>query len=255
MTQLAPKVNSFQYSKLRILGKAQLYNNTCSAVSWWDFWGLRNPDNSLASTVQPAHTFGTPGVEYLVNSYSISGSSVTLWSLTDPLGYPNLTRVGVPVGSYSLPPYASQCGGGIPIHTGDARLLNAIYRNGVIWTVHTVQCDNGSRSCIRLLRINPTGPTVLDDFAWGMTGYFYYYPAVMLDASNNIYVVFNRSSTSECVGIRYTGRLSSEPANYLQPSAQLKGGVANYVRLDPSGRNRWGDYSGVSIDAGDPSRV
>jgi hypothetical protein len=245
--------NLFQYSKLRILGKAQLYNNTCGVVNWWDFWGLTNPDGTFAFTVQPVHTFGTPGVEYLVNSRWMGGNDVTLWSLTDPLGYPSLTRVSVPVGSYNPPPNASQCGGGAPIHTGDARLLNAIYRSGVIWTTHTVRCSDVS--CMRLLRINPSGPTVLDDFVSGQSGYFYYYPAVMVDSSDNIYVVFNRSSASECVGIRYTGRLSSEPANYLQPSAQLKGGVASYERFDPWGRNRWGDYSGISIDAGDPNRV
>lgn len=74
----------FQYSKLRILGKAQLYNNTCGAVSWWDFWGLRNPDNSYAFTVQAAHTFGTPGVEYLVNSLSLGAVSSLYGRLLTP---------------------------------------------------------------------------------------------------------------------------------------------------------------------------
>lgn len=248
----------FKYSKLRILDKRQLYNNTCGRVRWRDFWNLKNTDGSQAFTVQPAHTFGTPGVEYLINSNSTSGSSVTLWSLINPLTSPRLTRVSVRVGSYRLPPHADQCGGATPIHTGDARLLNAVYRNGSLWTAHTIACpSDSSKACLRLIRIAPRGPTVLDDFAFGNppAGFYYYYPAVMTDGSDNVYVVFNRSSSSECVGIRYTGRLSSEPPNTLQGSAELKGGLGSYVRSDDRDRNRWGDYSGIAPDPVDTRSV
>ncbi|HEV8713400.1 MAG TPA: hypothetical protein VGX03_11290, partial [Candidatus Binatia bacterium] len=244
----------FQYVKLRIAGKAQLYNNMCASVSWRDFWNLADTDGTAAFTVQPAFTFGTPGVEYLINSRSSSGSSVTLWSLTNPLSAsPTLTRVDVPVGSYSLPPNASQCGGATALDTGDARLLNAVYRNGSLWTTHTIA--SGSESRARYLRIDPSGPTVLEDFAFGSSGFFYYYPALMIDGADNVYTVFNRSSASECVGIRYAGRLSTDPAGTLQESGPLQNGVASYEQLDNSGRNRWGDYSGIAPDPADPGKV
>jgi hypothetical protein len=238
---------SFQYTKLRILGKTQLYNNTCGSVTWWDFWNLTNPDGSLAFSVKPAHTYGNPGVEYLVNSRSGYGSSITLWSLTNPLGTPpSLSRVDIPVATYSAPPNANQCSNATPINTGDARLLNAIYRGGFLWTAHTIAWGAYSRA--RYLRIEPGTSGVLDDFAFGLDGYFYYYPAIADDAEGNIYTVFNRSSADECVGIRYSGRPSSDPPNTFQGSALLQGGQASYVRTDGSGRNRWGDYSGISPD-------
>lgn len=152
---------SFQYVKLRILGKAQLYNNTCGPVSWWDFWNLTNTDDTKAFTVQPVHTFGVPGVEYLINSRSGSGNSVTLWSLTNPLGSPpTLTKENVPVGSYSLPPDAQQLGVATRINTGDARMLNAIYRNGSVYTAHSISWNGGTESRARYLRIDPAGLTV-----------------------------------------------------------------------------------------------
>src|SRR5205807_4358286 len=74
---------NFAYAKVRVLNKAPLLSGGTAA--WHDFVKLQNADGSLAFTVQPCHTNGAPGVEYLVNSYFGSASSakqLTLWSLT-----------------------------------------------------------------------------------------------------------------------------------------------------------------------------
>jgi hypothetical protein len=42
----------FQYVKLRILNKSELYSG--SVLRSHDFWNLRNPDSSIAFTLQPA---------------------------------------------------------------------------------------------------------------------------------------------------------------------------------------------------------
>jgi hypothetical protein len=68
-------------------------------------------------------------------------------------------------------------------------------------------------------------------------------------------MVFSRSGAAEFASIRYTGRKAAEPFGTLQPSALLKAGTANYVKLDGLGRNRWGDYAGVGSDPADPLRV
>lgn len=46
----------------------------------------------------------------------------------------------------------------------------------------------------------------------------------------------------------YTGRRSTDALGALQASTALKAGAASYVKLDNSGRNRWGDYNGVASD-------
>src|SRR5262249_13716992 len=79
----------------------------------------------------------------------------------------------------------------------------------------------------------------------------YCYPAVMPDANGNMTVVFCRSGASIFASISYSGRHSSDPPGTLQGSAQLKVGLSHYQKVDNSGRNRWGDYSGIAIDPND----
>jgi hypothetical protein len=252
----------YQYTKLRILGKSQLYSNTCGGVSWWDFWNLQYAGGGTAFTVHPAHTFGAPGAEYLVASRSGSGSGVTLFTLTNPLGSPpTLTNANVATQSYSLPPTAEQCLNATRINTGDSRLLNAVYRAGRLSTAHTSTCPSDtSKSCVHLLEINPaTAAATYDAFygAW-TTGWYYYYPAIMPDQSGNLHLVFNRSrsnadTSAGCVELRQSGKLASETA--IQASAGLKAGTSSYVSIDSYNRNRWGDYSGIAPDPVDADAV
>jgi len=136
---------SFEYAKLRILYKSELYwVGSGGALSWWDFWNFTNADASTAFTLKPAHTFGTPGVEYFVNTHSGGGSSVTLWALTNPLGTPpTMTRQAtVSIGTYTAPPNAAQPGVSDPtdyIHTFDCRTQDVQYRNGHLYTAYNDQ--------------------------------------------------------------------------------------------------------------------
>ncbi len=249
--------NAFQYAKLRFLPKASLYNTSCPGLQWWDFWDLRNANNSRAFTIQPAHSYFGSNTDYLVNTTSSgSGSQLTLWravnnSSSNP--QPTLTRAAtINVSSYSAPPDAQQPGTSTRIETGDARLLNAIWRGGGLWTAHTISCtwsgDSTTRSCLRWYQLNPGAGNVLQSGTFGAPGFHYYYPAITADPSNNAWLVFNRSSSTEFAGIRYTGRNSTTPPNSLQGSAQLRAGQGCYVRLDTRNRNRWGDYNGAAWD-------
>lgn len=244
--------------KLRILPKAQLYDPTCPSVTYTDLWDLRDPDfpDVRVATVRPAVTFGSPGVEYLINDSPFStGTTMTLWSLASPLDpTPTLTAVNVPVTQRSSPPDADQLGGStILVSVGGSRVRNLVYRNGSVWTAHSVADASGAYARARYVRIDVTGPTLLEDVAFGRDDCWLYYPAVTADASDNMTMVYNQSCTDEYIGIRYTGR---RPADIgLRPSELLKGGEANYVKDLGSGRNRWGDYSGIAVDPVDPTRV
>jgi hypothetical protein len=244
--------------KVRILPKAQLYDPTCPAVTYTDFWDLRDPDfpDVKVATVRPAVTFGSPGVEYLINDSPFStGTTMTLWTLADPLGpAPALSAVNVPVAQRSSPPNADQLGGSsILVSVGGARVRNVVYRNGSVWTAHSVADASGSYARARYVRIDVTGPTLLEDVAFGRDGCWLYYPAITTDINDNMTMVYNQSCTDEYIGIRYTGRRQSDVE--LRPSAELKAGEANYVKDFGSGRNRWGDYSGIAVDPVDPTRV
>jgi PKD repeat protein len=259
----------FVYSKIRIIPKSELYG-PCISPSYTDFWDLTDPASTTnrVFTVQPAFTFGTPGVEYLVDNSDFETSTYfTLWSLTNPLSQtPSLTAQNIPVTASTAPPNADQFGGTggtsnclapCLIDTGEGRLLGAVYRNGSVWATHIVAGGTGNAFArVRYVRIGVGGqPTVLEDVSFGADDCWYYYPAVATDRNSNLAMVFTRSCTSEYAGVRYTGRTTADTT--LQPSALIKAGEANY--LNPSSgtksKNRWGDYSGAAVDPTDSTKI
>jgi hypothetical protein len=254
--------SGFLYSKIYVFAKNQFYTNTCGPIAWKDFWDLRQPDNleERVFTVVPALTFGVPGIEYLINDSPNDqlGTFMTLWSLGNPLEEtPTLAAVNVPVDtSFGLPTDAQQLGGGFPnIHVGGRRVRNAVYRDGSLWTAHSVPSGADNQFvAARYVRINTATATAIEDVFFGADGFWYYYPAVMVDANNHLTMVMNRSGLNEYAGIRYTGRLNND-APGLQPSAQLKAGESNYVKTFGGPRNRWGDYNGIALDPIDTDKI
>ena len=247
--------------KLTVLGKAQFYNNTAGAISWTNFWDLRNPDSleDRVSTVIPALTFGTPGTEFLINdSPYFIGAFMTLWSLTNPLSAtPTLSAVNVSVDtSFGDPTPPQQLGGGFPLIESQGRtMFQAVYRDGSLWTSHNVPGGTDDAfAALRYVRINTTTAVATEDVAFGADNFWYFYPALMVDQNSNLTIVVNRSGLTEFPGIRYTGRLATDPLG-LQPSSQLKAGESNYVKTFGGGRNRWGDYNGIALDPVDNNEV
>ena len=258
----------FQYAKVRILNKAELYaggTGTNHFVRWYDFWGLHNADNSLSFTVQPAmHFRGTGGnpPAYLINAIWPSGTSLTLWTLANPLGswvgsMPSLTRSTVKCNNYDLPPDGQQPDTTTRIETDDSRLLNAVYQyaGGVqrLWTCHTSkftwQGDSEARSVVQWYEIDIPSNTIAQQGRFGVSGRHYFYPAIQTDAARNAYVAFGRSASSEYAQLRQTGRRIGDAPNALQGSVLVAAGAAAYTN------GRWGDYSGICRDPGDASEV
>jgi hypothetical protein len=259
----------FAYAKIRIFNKAELYAGGVGpghSIRWWDFWNLHNSDNSLAFSVQPAVHFqglgGNPSA-YLVNSLFPRGSSLTLWTLANPLGLwtggaPTLTSASVACRSYDLPPAAVQKdGGSVRIATNDIRLLNAVFQSAGgtqrLWTAHTSAFtwpgDSEARSVLQWYEIDVPGRQVVQQNAFGATGRHYYFPVVQTDIGRNAYLAFGRSAADEYAQLRQTGRLVTDAAGQLQGSALVAAGQSSY-----SGA-RWGDYFGICRDPSDARTV
>lgn len=258
----------FQYCKLRILNKAELYAGGVGPshnIRWFDFWNLKNPDNSVAFTVQPCvHFRGTGGNPnaYMANAIWPGGSKLTLWTLANPLalwsgGGPALSRQSVACRAYELPPDAEQRGSTTRIETNDGRLLNAIYQNAGgaqrLWTCQTSKFtwpgDAAARSAVQWYEIDVPTAKVVQQNTYGAKGSYYFFPAIQTDISRNAYIVFSRSGANEFGSLRQTGRRVTAPANDLENSALIKAGESAYLGA------RWGDYFGVARDGGDAGRV
>ncbi len=235
----------FHYAKLRIINKSELM--TGGALAWRDCWDLRNPDDSPAFGLQAAHTFGTPGIEYLLNATG-AGRSLTHWRLTQPLSdSPQLALRTLPVASYQLAPDASQPGSRTEIETGDTRLGNVIFRNGSLWAAHTVAAnwdEPSNVSAIQWFQINTGAGTVAQQHTYGHPSFYYFCPTMMVDGRGNLMMVFNRVSATEYPSIRFTGRLSTDAVGQLHASVPLR------ESLVPAHAG-WGSYNGAAIDTND----
>ncbi len=260
--------SGFQYSKLRILNKAELYaggNGPSHSIAWYDFWNIKNPDNSVAFTIQPCMHFrgkgGNPPA-YLINALWPGGNKLTMWTLTNPIGHwrggtAKLKAKSISCRNYSLPPDAIQKGSNTRIETNDSRLLNAIYQvvGGTrrLWTTHTSKLtwsgDSEARSVVQWYEIDVAKRKVRQQNAYGAKGRYYFYPAIQTDIRRNGFIVFGRSGNTEYGSLRYTGRRVSAPKHDLENSRLIKGGESPYLG------GRWGDYFGICRDGDNSRRV
>jgi hypothetical protein len=256
---------AFQYLKLRILNKSELYAG--SALKWYDLWNLKNPNGSIAFTVQPAvHYRGLGGnpPAYMINALWPSGNTLTLWTLTNPLGHwgiggsPSISRRAINCMSYDLPPDAQQKGTSTTIETNDSRLLHALYQFSPtgehrLWTCHTTRHtwsgDPTSVSVIQWYEIDLINSNVVQQQKYGATGMYYFFPAIQTNVNRDAFIVFGRSSKNEYGQLRQTGRRSTAASGSLEGSSLIKEGESAYTGA------RWGDYFGICRDPSDPSSV
>ena len=244
----------FRTATLSILPKSSLYAGT--ALSYWRTFDKLNADSSQAFALSPALTYGNPGGEFMLNTEN-SGSSVSLWKVipTFPPTAVNWTLQSTnSIGAYSIPPDASQPGGCALMATNDNRLsTNTVWRNNKMYAAFVEGHDwgggGGTVAAIRTVQINTSTNATEQNFTYGSDGTHYFFPAVVTDSSDNLAVVFARSSSTEFGNIRFTGRLTSDTVNTYQTSALLKAGT-----LCITG-NRWGDYFGAAVDPADTTKM
>lgn len=241
---------SFQYVKLRIVGKEQLYQNTAGQVNWTDIWNISRPGGGSLFTLRPAIVYGEPSAYYLAYLVNGTGNTVSVYTLTNPLTTPVLTGVNISITTYSAAPNASQLGGStIPVEGGGSSLRHEpTFRDGFMWMVHSVRNPNSAgHSAIQYLKLNLNTNTAVDDYTYGAVGYWHIYNHLAVDKDHNVAITFSRSGDTEYIGAYYTTRLANDPPGF-ERTFLLKPGVANYVKDFNSGRNRWGDYNGVWLD-------
>lgn len=251
----------FSGSRVRIIEKSQLYNNTAGQVVWTDFWDIRDPGNLSNRTfgIRPSIHYSASNDYYLMVTAPYNpGTFMGLFKITNPVTNPVMTAVNIPVTQYSNPPGASQLGGSQTLieSGGDDFRNEPVFYNGNIYCTHQIKSGtNGAYSSLRYLKINTINNQVLEDGAMGADGYWYYYPAITVDKDENVAITFSRSGLNEYIGAYYTSRLNSMPAGELSGSRLIMEGKGNYVKTFGSGRNRWGDYNGIWVDPSDRNSI
>jgi hypothetical protein len=194
---------------------------------------------------QPAHTYGTPGAEYIIGK--ASSSALRIYRVDPPLTAPTMTDTGtVSVASFSQPPDAPAQGSSIPIDTVGDRLMMSVYRDGSLWTTHCVGVSG--RAAARWYEIDPVTRTVIQYGTVADSVLYYYFPSLMVNSVGDVAMGFSGSEPRQYVACYYTGRQAGDPAGEMAAPQLLKAGEAPYEILDGINRNRWGDYSYTTLD-------
>lgn len=222
---------------------------------------------AYGGTIQPAHTFGTPPAgmgTYLVLYSGLSGVGteyIYVGQVTDPLGTPAVSWQPVSLGDIddtaTAMPEAPQLGSGHTIiNTNDRRTLNAVWRNNALWVATTVLPGSGTdigQATAHWIELNANGSAVSladqgniggEDIA---AGTYTFFPSVMVDSCGNMAVGFAASGSNIYPGAYYAARFASDTAGTVHA------GVDYYYRVFGGTRNRWGDYTGISLDPANES--
>ena len=192
----------------------------CPGIEVFRFKLKTDAEGSTAFTVQPAQHYSESGMEgdplFFVSTRFLTNDKYVLWRLRDTGGAkPTLSRHNLKGGEdYSFPPAAEQRQG-LPLDTGDMRVMQAAYRNGSVWAVHATACSIGSRpneSCVRALEIVPRadGGEVVYQDTFGKTNWFFWWPGIAVNQRDDVVVAFQRSRPASYLSTGFTSKRSSE---------------------------------------------
>jgi len=177
----------------------------------------------------------------------VSFSEIRIHAILDPLGDPYRETYDLPVATYQYPSQVPQQGTSIQHYLFEPRFWSCAYRNGSVWAVHHV---NGSRARVRWYEIDMHGwplsgqtPVVAQsgELDQGF-GIYTFFPAIAVDAADNVAIVFARGASNEYTSMWRAVRSPNDASGTFQPPALVKGSTA------PDTSGRWGDYSGASPD-------
>lgn len=157
---------------------------------------------------------------------------------------------------------ASQLGTATRVNTNDPRLLNAVCRNGHLWTTHSggLPADKtANRTAVFWYEIDPTAslndPIVQSGVVDGGNGVHHFFPSISANFLNDVALGFSRSDSTRYVEGVVTGRASTDPAGSMDTIQVIKAGEDSYVKDFGSGRVRWGDYSATVVDPADDTTL
>lgn len=260
-----PNVNFFA-GNIYVFNKAALYANTP---------GAGTPivlDTQGDSNVTPASTYD-PNLtnEYLVEEFcgisTACGATGTpmglmrLWTISGPVGAPVLNNATTPFPATSLTwdesapgDFAPQAGAA-PIDTGTAGTTNVVYRNGNLWTAHTVFLPSGgspNRASAQWWELGTDGTVLQNGLIDNPDGsVFRAYPSIAVNKNDDALVGYSLFTPSGHASAYYSFRGHTDPPSFLQSEALLHPGQAPYFKTYSGTNNRWGDYSNTAVDPAD----
>ena len=114
------------------------------------------------------------------------------------------------------------------VGTEDSRVQSAVWYRGTLWLAFNDACyvsnDTKSRSCIRFIQLDTSTSNIRQDFDVVALGSSLYYPALSVDKSGNLGIIFGYSSYSRDPSLLISKHLSTDgPDSIEQPHILMLG--------------------------------
>jgi hypothetical protein len=238
---------NFIGARVYAYNKSQMYQGQPATAVYYNVGN--NAAGKLADTLTPAARVGVANTAYFIAADNCNScSNISLWKWSDPFGASSFSlQGGVTVTAYNQPPNAAQLGGS-PIVTNDAGNLGDQWYNGTVYGTHAIGCNPGSGTvaCVQWYQLGGLdggSPTLLQQGIISGNGQYRFFPNLAVDSAGDMSIGYAYSSASDYAGVRYAGRLLSDPLGSLQSEAVLKAGQTTVVY-----NGRYGDYAGETVD-------
>jgi hypothetical protein len=196
-------------------------------------------------------------------------SHLELRRITDPGGTPSISgNLDIPVATTTNPiPVPHMGSDGRPLDAVDERLMNAVVRNGQLWTIHNIQVDatgagssTGGRDGTRWYQLGnldttPTvtqfgtvfDPSAANPLSWWM-------PSINVTQQGHVAIGGSVAGATHFADAWTAGRLATDPAGTMQTPTVYTSANAAYnpvFQSFPDNPHRWGDFSFTSLDPND----
>jgi hypothetical protein len=217
------------------------------------------PDLTFFSIYPATNEGATPNIFMVSVDPSVSGS-FTLFQVTGaPPGDVSFTNVTLSIGGFNPPTGGVQRGSNLIVDSGDGRIVSAAYSASKIWFAFSDSAvptgDTKAQDGFRLVEVDTSAVRVLQDFDVNRVNTTFYYPALALDGSGNLIVIFGASSPTSYPGLMVTAQRTSDSPNTFEIPLQVFNGTGPETELPSGGVVRYGDYFGAAVDPSNPSVV
>jgi len=179
--------------------------------------------------------------------------SLILTAINNPFTTPSAITRTVTVPSNSAPPDAGARGTSALLDTLDGRIMNAVVRDGKLYTCHAV--SGSTRALARWYQVNlnswPNTSTNAPSLAMSgsispsSTTESTFFPAIAVNARGDVAVVHAASSTAIYPEVRAASRRATDASGTLGTPVTLASATSS---PGGSGTSRWGDYFACAVD-------
>jgi hypothetical protein len=269
-------INSFQGTTLNIIPIDSLFNATApTTTNFKQFNTLNTGDKGFAQQGVNSNIIGSTG-KVLANSLSAFdnlGFKVNGLSTTSATGATLTAPVFTGLAAFTAPGAARQPSVAVIenqriIDALDNRISSSVYEaGGRIYAVNTVNstADGLDEARIRYSILDANTFALLAQGDIGEAGYDYYQGSIGVNDAGKVVIGYNRSGLDVATGnVSFLARTFDTAANgsLIQTGSELllktsltddyhNGSVFGLASV---GRQRWGDYSAVSVDPDNPNK-